>query len=53
MQRIFNVIDRGTSLVKVASNVRESLSYIGFVRPSESVTEEQAKQINSEHYAKS
>lgn len=50
MKRKFNVIERG-EMSQNTGRVRESLPYIGFVIPSESVTEEQAKQINSERYA--
>jgi len=49
-KRKFNVIDRGASQAQDSSKIRESLPYIGFVMPSDSVTKEQAKQINSERY---
>jgi hypothetical protein len=51
MKRKFNVIDRGVAQVQGSTKIRESLPYIGFVRPSDFVTEEQAKQINSERSA--
>lgn len=53
MKYKFNIIDRNDTLQPSQGNnkIRESLPYIGFVIPSDSVTEEQAKQINSERFA--
>lgn len=58
MKRRFNVIDRLVSktrqeietgnITNSTCKVRESLPYIGFVRPSDSITKEQADQINSD-----
>lgn len=58
--RRFNVIDRAVqkarqeietgNVTNSTSKVRESLPYIGFVYPSDSITEENVKQINSERY---